>query len=89
MLRTTVVLFLLELTGGFSPPAMKHMRWLQARSARRDRTQYTGWAARRRESQRGPFMMHWMQRISTAVVTGNARRGLNAIRALEFRFTRF
>ena len=32
-----------------------------------------------------PFMMHWTQRISTAAVRGNARRALNAIRALEFR----
>ena len=84
--RNQVVLFLMETTGAFAKPALDHLRWLQARSKTRDRTHYTGWAANRRASAR-PFMMHWMQRISTAAVRGNARRALNAIRALAFRFS--
>ena len=32
-------------------------------------------------------MEHWMQRISTAAVRGNARRALNALSALAFRFS--
>ena len=82
--RNQVVLFLMETTGALSPPAYRHLRWLHARSKARDRTHYTGWAADARASAR-PFMMHWTQRISTAAVRGNARRALNAIRALEFR----
>ena len=50
------------------------------------RTEYTGWAADTRKTSR-PFMEHWMQRISTATVRGNARRALNALSALAFRFS--
>ena len=63
-----------------------HLRWLKARSKQRDRTEYTGWAADTRKTSR-PFMEHWMQRISTATVRGNARRALNALSALAFRFS--
>ena len=84
--RNHVSLFLMELSGAFSPPAYRHLRWLQARSRQRDTTPYTGWAAGARASAR-PFMTHWAQRISTAVVCGNSRRGLNAVRALGVRLS--
>jgi len=70
----------------YAQPAYDHLRWLKARSKQRDRTEYTGWAADTRKTSR-PFMEHWMQRISTAAVRGNARRALNALSALAFRFS--
>ena len=72
--------------GSYSQPAYDHLRWLKARSKQRDRTEYTGWAADARKASR-PFMEHWTRRISTAVVRGNARRALNALAALAFRFS--
>jgi hypothetical protein len=84
--RNKVVLFLMETTGAYAQPAYDHLRWLKARSKQRDRTEYTGWAADTRKTSR-PFMEHWMQRISTATVRGNARRALNALSALAFRFS--
>ena len=84
--RNRLALFLMETTGAFSPPAYSHLRWLKARSKTRDRTHYTGWAASARPGTK-PFMMHWARRISTAAVSGNARRGLNAISALAVRYS--
>jgi hypothetical protein len=70
--RSTVVLFLVELSGALSPPAKRHLRWLAARAKRRDRTQYESWAA-------ATFMSYWLQRISAAIVGGDARRAFTAI----------
>ena len=61
--RNHVVLFLLELSSALSPPAYRHVRWLKARSKRRDTTEYEGWAARAKASSR-PFVQHWTQRLS-------------------------
>ena len=72
--RNMVALILLETFGGFSRPAVKHLRWLKARAARRDLTEYESWRAK-------GFMVYWTQRISAAVVTGDARRALNALAA--------
>ena len=38
--RKSVVLFLMETSGGLSRPAKAHLRWLQSRSKRVDRTPY-------------------------------------------------
>ena len=70
--RSTVVLFLVELSGALSPPAKRHLRWLAARAKRRDRTPYESWAA-------ASFMSYWLQRISAAIVGGDARRAFTAI----------
>ena len=70
--RSTVVLFLVELSGALSPPAKRHLRWLAARAKRRDRTPYESWAA-------STFMSYWLQRISAAIVGGDARRAFTAI----------
>ena len=70
--RSTVVLFLVELSGALSPPAKRHLRWLAARAKRCDRTTYESWAA-------ASFMSYWLQRISAAIVGGDARRAFTAI----------
>ena len=51
--RSTVVVFLVELSGALSPPAKRHLRWLAARAKRRDRTPYESWAAAKLK-----FMIH-------------------------------
>ena len=80
--RKSVVLFLMETSGGFSRPAKAHLRWLQSRSKRVDRTPYTGWEPAPKKGTRRPFMQHWMQHLSTAMICGDARRGLNALSAM-------
>lgn len=80
--RKSVVLFLMETSGGFSPPAKAHIRWLQSRSKRIDRTPYTGWEPATRKGARRPFVQHWTQRLSTAMIIGDARRGLNALSSM-------
>ena len=72
--RNQVRLILLETFGGFSRPAVKHLRWLCARAKRRDLTEYESWRAT-------TYMTYWTQRISAAVITGDARRALNALAA--------
>ena len=67
-------LVLLETFGGFSRPAVRHLRWLCARTKRRDLTEYESWRAT-------TYMTYWTQRISAAVITGDARRALNALAA--------
>ena len=72
--RSTVVLFLVELSGALSPPAKRHLRWLAARAKRRDRTPYESWAA-------ATFMSYWLQ-ASTYLCRhrrGDARRAFTAI----------
>ena len=71
--RSTVVLFLVELSGALSPPAKRHLRWLAARAKRRDRTPSRG------PLPRSCFMSYWLQRISAAIVGGDARRAFTAI----------
>ena len=70
--RNAVILFLVELSGALSPPAKRHLRWLAARAKRRDTTPYESWAA-------AAFMAYWIQRLSAAIVGGDARRGLTAL----------
>ena len=72
----------METSGGFSPPAKAHIRWLQSRSKRIDRTPYTGWEPATRKGARRPFVQHWTQRLSTAMIIGDARRGLNALSSM-------
>ena len=61
--RNHVVLFLIEASSALSPPACRHVRWLKARSKRRDTTEYEGWATRARADSQ-PFVQHWTQRLS-------------------------
>ena len=89
-----------------SPPAKKHLRWLQRRSKGNlgslDRTPYDGWAAvRALAAVYGPLVgraadpsasassTYWTRRVSAAVVSGDARRTLNALRACAVRFSSF
>ena len=69
---STVVLFLVELSGALSPPAKRHLRWLAARAKLRDRTPYESWAA-------SSFMAYWLQRLAAAIVGGDARRAFSAL----------
>ena len=69
---STVILFLVELSGALSPPAKRHLRWLAARAKLRDRTQYESWGA-------GSFMAYWLQRLAAAIVGGDARRAFSAL----------
>ena len=62
----------LTVTGRAGP--LYSQRWLKARATRRDLTEYESWRAK-------GFMVYWTQRISAAVVTGDARRALNALAA--------
>ena len=73
--HNAVNLFLMEMSGALSPHAKRHLRRLFRRSKIRDRTPYDTF------QDSGKFMMFWMQRLATAVVTGDARRALNAISA--------
>ena len=74
-----LVLFLMETSGALSPPARRHLRWLHRRSKGIDRTPYDSLATRGGGCK--PFVQFWTQRLSAAVVTGDARRTLNAISA--------
>ena len=69
---STVILFLVELSGALSPPAKRHLRWLAARAKLRDRTPYESWAA-------SSFMAYWLQRLAAAIVGGDARRAFSAL----------
>ena len=84
--RNHVVLFLIEASSALSPPAYRHVRWLKARSKRRDTTEYEGWATRAKADSQ-PFVQHWTQRLSAAVIRGDARRAHNALRACAVRFS--
>ena len=70
-----VTLFLMEVSGALSPPAKRHLRRLGRRSKIRDRTSYDTL------QNQGKFVAFWIQRLSAAAVTGDARRALNAISA--------
>ena len=72
----------METSGGLARPARAHLRWLQSRSKRIDRTPYTGWEPALKKGTRRPFIQHWTQRLSTAMICGDARRGLNALSAM-------
>ena len=78
-----LVLFLVETSGALSPPARRHLRWLHRRSKGIDRTPYDNSAAG--DGGAKPFVQFWTQRLSAAVVTGDARRTLNAISACAVR----
>ena len=78
-----LVLFLVETSGALSPPARRHLRWLHRRSKGIDRTPYDNSAAC--DGGAKPFVQFWTQRLSAAVVTGDARRTLNAISACAVR----
>jgi hypothetical protein len=89
--RNELVLFLMETSGALSPPAKKHLRWLHRRSkgdpGSTDRTPYDGWAVG--GEGRRPFVQYWTRRLSAAVVSGDARRTLNALRACAVRSSSF
>ena len=73
--RTTVVLLLHNIFGGFAPWAVRHLKALAARKID-DRTEYESWAA-------ADFPTYHAQRISAAIITGDARRCLNRIPGLQ------
>ena len=79
-----LVLFLMETSGALSPPARRHLRWLHRLSKGIDRTPYDMNLATRGGGGK-PFVQFWTQRLSAAVVTGDARRTLNAISACAVR----
>ena len=86
--RSLVVLFHMEITGALSPLARKHLRRLKLRANRDDRTEYgnrafpTAHMPPGRKTPLGPFVSHWTNRLSSAAVTGNARRASSAMEAL-------
>ena len=86
--RSLVVLFHMEITGALSPLARKHLRRLKLRANRDDRTEYgsrafpTAHVPPGRKAPLGPFVSHWTCRLSSAAVTGNARRASSALAAL-------
>ena len=86
--RSLVVLFHMETTGALSPLARKHVRRLKLRANRDDRTEYgnrafpTAHMPPGRKTPLGPFVSHWTNRLSSAAVTGNARRASSAMEAL-------
>ena len=86
--RSLVVLFHMEITGALSPLARKHLRRLKLRANRGDRTEYgnrafpTAHMPPGRKTPLGPFVSHWTNRLSSAAVTGNARRASSAMEAL-------
>ena len=80
--RNELVLFHMETSGALSRPARHHLRWLHRRSKGIDRTPYDDPGG---TGSKPPFVRHWVQRLSAAVVTGDARRTLNAISACAVR----
>ena len=69
--RNTVVLFMVSLFGGLSAQALRYMTTLRtrAKTRRRDTTDYVLGGPSR-------WMAHWTQRLSAAVVMGDAERAL-------------
>ena len=69
--RNTVVLFMVSLFGGLSAQALRYMTTLRtrAKTRRRDTTDYVLGGPPR-------WMAHWTQRLSAAVVMGDAERAL-------------
>ena len=65
----------MEISGALSPPAKRHLRKLGRRSKIRDLTPYDTL------QNQGKYVFFWTQRLSTAAVTGDARRALNALSA--------
>ena len=86
--RNLVVLFHMEITGALSPLARTHLRRLKLRANRDDRTDYgnralpTAHTPAVRRTPLGPFVSYWTERLSSAAVTGNARRASSALEAL-------
>ena len=76
MKGNTVVLFILNTFGGFAPGALAHLYDLSRRAVKTDRTPYAISSAR-------AFIPHYMQRISAAVVTADARRCLRRLPGLQ------
>ena len=72
----TVVLFLLNVFGGFAPGAVAHLYDLSRRALKLDRTPYEIWSAR-------DFVPYYTQRISAAVVSADARRCLRRLPGLQ------
>ena len=69
--RNTVVLFMVSLFGGLSAQALRYMTTLRtrAKTRRRDTTDHVLGGPPR-------WMAHWTQRLSAAVVMGDAERAL-------------
>ena len=78
--KNTVVLLLHNIFGGFAHGAVRHLRALAARDVA-DRTEYCEGETRGETA--ANFVTHHAQRISAAIVTGDARRCLNRIPGLQ------
>ena len=62
--------------GGFNNGGLKRMDYLARRSKRIDHTDYVAWNALQ-------YATHWAQRISAAVVFGDAKRSLDHLDTLK------
>ena len=69
-----------EIFGGFANGALARLHYLTRRSARTDRTEYVAWNARQ-------YATHWAQRISAAIVFGDAQRALAQVDKLKRQLT--
>ena len=74
--RNTFVLFLVNLFGGLSPSATRHMYTLAGRARRLDRTQYPPRGATK-------YLPYWTQLLSAAIVTADARRCIRRLGGLQ------
>ena len=69
-----------EIFGGFVNGALARLHYLTRRSARVDRTEYVAWNALQ-------YATHWAQRISAAIVFGDAQRALAQVDKLKRQLT--
>ena len=69
-----------EIFGGFNSGAMARLARLTHRAKRRDSTVYVAHNATQ-------FATHWSQRISAAIVFGDARRALEHVNTLKLQLT--
>ena len=65
-----------EIFGGFNVGAVKRIYYLSKRAEKYDTTVYTSWTATK-------FVPHYAQLISSAIVTGDARRCLDVINHIK------
>ena len=75
-MKATLDLTIHEIFGGFNNGALSRLNFLTRRSKRVDRTEYVGWNALQ-------YATHWAQRISAAIVFGDARRALDHVAKLK------
>jgi hypothetical protein len=77
--RNTLILFLINLYGGLTPEAVKHVYALKERAKALDRTEYPRRGATKHQS----FVEYWTQRLSAPVVTADARRCIKRLPGLR------